>query len=183
MAVNRPARAMIDGLRRGRYPIGPDFWWDCPLAKLHFEDFEPGRTAEYGPRVVTREEIIAFAAQYDPQPMHLDEAAGQRSLLGGLGASGWHGCGIMMRMICDGFMLDSASMGAGAVEEVKWLHPIRPGDSLTLRYTVLDARASRSRPEMGIVRIRYEMFNAHGACVMTMVTPAMFGRRDPGAPA
>lgn len=153
-----------------------------PLTKLYFEDFEPGHTAEYGPRLVTREEIIAFAAQYDPQPMHLDEAAGQKSLLGGLGASGWHGCGIMMRMICDGFMLNSASMGAGGVEEVNWLRPIRPGDSLTLRLTVLDARTSKSRPELGIVRIRYEMMNAHGECVMTMVTPAMFGRRNPGTP-
>jgi acyl dehydratase len=151
------------------------------LAKLFFEDFKPDQTAEYGPRVVTREEIIAFAAQYDPQPMHLDEAAGQRSLLGGLAASGWHGCGIMMRMICDSFMLNAASMGAGSVEEVQWLRPIRPGDRLTLRYTVLDARASRSRPEMGIVRMRYEMFNAGGECVMTMVTPTLLGRRNPGA--
>jgi acyl dehydratase len=157
------------------------FWCAPLLAKLYFEDFQPGHTAEYGPRLVTREEIIAFAAQYDPQPMHLDEAAGQKSLLGGLGASGWHNCGIMMRMICDGYMLNSASMGAGGVEEVNWLRPIRPGDRLTLRLTVLDARASKSRPEMGIVRIRYEMTNAHRETVMTMVTPAMFGRRNPGA--
>lgn len=152
-----------------------------PLAKLYFEDFQPGHTAEYGPRLVTREEIIAFAAQYDPQPMHLDEAAGQKSLLGGLGASGWHSCGIMMRMICDGFMLNSASMGAGGVEEVRWLRPVRAGDRLTLRVTVLETRISKSRPDMGIVRIRYEMMNAHGECVMTMVTPAMFGRRPPEA--
>jgi len=147
------------------------------LARLYFEDFQPGYTAEYGPRLVTREEIIAFAAQYDPQPMHLDEVAAQKSMLGGLGASGWHSCGIMMRMICDGFMLDSASMGAGTVEEVRWQRPVRPGDRLTLRLTVLEARASKSRPDMGIVRIRYEMLNAHNECVMTMVTPAMFGRR------
>lgn len=154
-----------------------------PLAKLYFEDFQPGHTAEYGPRIVTREEIIAFAAQYDPQPMHLDEAAGQRSLLGGLGASGWHACGIMMRMICDAFMLNSASMGAGGVEEVQWLRPIRPGDSLTLRFAVLDVRASKSRPEMGIVRIHYELINGHSERVMTMVTPAMFARRRPEASA
>ena len=152
------------------------------LQKLYFEDFQPGNTAEYGPRLVTREEIIAFAAQFDPQPMHLDEAAGQKSLLGGLGASGWHGCGIMMRMICDSFMLNSASMGAGGVEEVQWKRPIRPGDQLTLRYTVLDARTSKSRADMGIVRMRYEMTNAHGETVMTMVTPALFGRRNPGTP-
>lgn len=181
MAVNRPQGDAIDGGCSGRYPISSRKQVSLPLAKLHFEDFTPGYRAEFGPRLVTREEIIAFAAQYDPQPMHLDEAAGQKSLLGGLAASGWHGCGIMMRMICDGFMLNSASMGAGTVEEVQWLRPIRPGDRLTLRLTILDARPSRSRPELGIVRIRYEMFNAHDECVMTMVTPAMFGRRHPGA--
>jgi acyl dehydratase len=182
MAVNRPEGATIDGGCSGRYPVSSGEQVSLPLAKLYFEDFKPGYTAQFGPRLVTREEIIAFAAQYDPQPMHLDEAAGQKSLLGGLGASGWHGCGIMMRMICDGFMLNSASMGAGTIEEVQWLRPIRPGDRLTLRLTILDARASRTRPELGIVRFRYEMFNAHEECVMTMVTPAMFGRRHPGAP-
>jgi acyl dehydratase len=182
MVVNRPGRANIDDAFAGRYPIGFLVQVRPLLAKLYFEDFQPGHTAEYGPRLVTREEIIAFAAQYDPQPMHLDEAAGQKSLLGGLGASGWHNCGIMMRMICDGFMLNSASMGAGGVEEVNWLRPIRPGDHLTLRLKVLETRASKSRPEMGIVRIRYEMLNGHGECVMTMVTPAMFGRRNPGSP-
>ena len=151
------------------------------MAKLHFEDFTPGQKAEYGPRLVTREEIVAFAAQYDPQPMHLDEEAGRKSLLGGLGASGWHSCGIMMRMICDGFMLNSSSMGAGGVEEVKWLRPIRPGDLLTLRTTVLETRASRSRSDMGIVRILFEMFNDRGEHVMSMVTPSLFGRRNAGA--
>lgn len=150
------------------------------LSKLHFEDFTPGRTIEHGPRPVTREEIVAFAAQYDPQPMHLDEEAGRNSMLGGLGASGWHSCGIMMRMICDGFMLNSASMGAGGVEDVKWLRPIRPGDQLTLRATVLDVRISRSRSDMGIVRFLFEMFNGHGERVMTMITPSMLGRRNPG---
>jgi acyl dehydratase len=174
---------MIDGRATGGYPVGVGFPVPLPLTKLYFEDFKPGQKAQYGPRLVTREEIIAFAAQYDPQPMHLDEAAGQKSLLGGLGASGWHSCGIMMRMICDGFMLNSASMGAGSVEEVKWLRPVRPGDRLMLHTTILDARTSHSRPEMGVVRILYEMFNAHDECVMTMVTPTMFGRRHPGAAA
>ena len=173
---------MIDGGGAGRYPIGFIDAVLQPLPKLYFEDFKPGETAKFGPRLVTREEIIAFAAQYDPQPMHLDEAAGQKSLLGGLGASGWHSCAIMMRMICDGFMLNSASMGAAGVEEVQWLRPVRPSDSLTLHRTILDTRTSRSRPEMGIVRIQYEMFNAHGECVMTMLAVALFGRRHQGAP-
>lgn len=151
------------------------------MSKLHFEDFTPGQTIEHGPRLVTREEIIAFAAQYDPQPMHLDEEAGRNSMLGGLSASGWHTSSIMMRMICDSFMLSSSSMGAGGVEEVKWLRPVRPDDKLTLRTTVLDARRSRSRPEMGIVRLQYELFNQHGDCVMIMTVPTMFGTRNPAA--
>jgi acyl dehydratase len=153
------------------------------LPTLYFEDFAPGQTIEHGPRLLTREEIVAFAAQYDPQPMHLDEEAGRNSLLGGLAASGWHGCSLMMRMICDAFILDAASMGAGSVEEVRWLKPIRPGDQLTLRGTVLDARASRTRPEMGIVRFQFEMSNARAEPVLTMVTPALLKRRDPEAPA
>ncbi len=152
------------------------------MAKFYYEDFTPGKTIEYGPRLITREEIIAFAAQYDPQPMHLDEEAGRNSLLGGLGASGWHSCGIMMRMICDAFLLDAASLGAGSVDEVQWLRPIRPGDRLTLRCIVLETRTSRSRPELGIVHTRHELYNAHGEHVMTMVAPQMLRRRNPGAP-
>jgi acyl dehydratase len=152
------------------------------LPKLYFEDFTPGQKIEHGPRLVTREEIVAFAALYDPQPMHLDEEAGRSSLLGGLGASGWHTSSILMRMICDSFLLDSTSMGAGGVEEVKWLKPVRPDDKLTLHTTVLDTRRSRSRPDMGIVRLQYELFNQHGDRVMIMVVPTMFGTRDPKVP-
>ncbi len=150
------------------------------LPTLYFEDFQSGLTFTHGPRVITREEIVAFAAQYDPQPMHLDEEAGRHSMLGGLGASGWHSCGIMMRMICDGFMLRAASMGAGGVEEVKWLRPVRPGDALTLHARVMDTRVSRSRPDMGIVRFMFELSNAHGERVMTMITPSMLKRRETG---
>ena len=153
------------------------------MPKYYFEDFTPGQTIEYGPRLITREEIVAFASQFDPQPMHLDEDAGRKSLLGGLGASGWHSCGIMMRMIYDAFLHDAASMGAGGVDEVRWLRPIRPGDRLTLRGTVIEGRVSRSRPEMGILSVRYELHNSHGEHVMTMVTPQMLYRRKSGAPA
>src|SRR5258707_1856880 len=97
---------------------------------LSFEDFPPGHFGTFGPRLVTREEILAFAAEFDPQPMHLDEEAARDTLLGGLSASGWHTCGLMMRMICDGFLLNSSSMGANAVEEVQWLKPVRPADQL-----------------------------------------------------
>ena len=152
------------------------------MPKYYFEDFTPGQTIEHGPRLITREEMVAFAAQFDPQPMHLDEDAGRNSLLGGLGASGWHSCGIMMRMIYDAFLHDAASMGAGGVDEVQWLRPIRPGDLLTLRGTVLESRVSRSRPEMGIVHVRYELYNAYGESVVMMLTPQMLYRRNPGTP-
>ncbi|GIK81656.1 MAG: hypothetical protein GHHEDOFH_02816 [Pseudorhodoplanes sp.] len=147
------------------------------MPKLYFEDFKPGVLGEFGPREVTREEIIAFAKEYDPQPMHLDEEAARQTMLGGLSASGWHTCGLMMRMLCDWFILDSASMGANAVDEVKWLRPVRPGDKLTLRTTVLDMRASRSRPEMGFISCLFELMNASRETVMEMRSSLIMSRR------
>jgi acyl dehydratase len=149
------------------------------VAEFHFEDFAPGSIAQYGPRTVTREEIVEFAAEFDPQPMHLDEEAARASMLGGLAASGWHTCALVMRMICDWFLLDAASMGAPGVDEVKWLRPVRPGDALTLRRTVIDTRVSNSRPEMGFVKFLYELVNQNGELVMTLTTPAMLRRRVP----
>jgi acyl dehydratase len=99
-------------------------------------------------------------------------------MLGGLCASGWHTCCLMMRMIADGFLLDSASMGAPGVDEVKWLSPVRPGDALTVRRTVLDKRTSQSRPEMGFVRLLLEILNQDSRTVMTLTTPMMILRRQ-----
>ena len=147
----------------------------------HWEDFNIGDVAVYGPRLVTREEIVAFAAEFDPQPMHLDEAAASALLLGGLAGSGWHSCALMMRMMADGFLLDSASMGAPGVEEVRWLKPLRPGTQVRLRVCVLDTRASKSRPEMGLTRIRYDLIDDAGTVITTMTSTMMLGRRNPGA--
>src|SRR3978361_503596 len=97
------------------------------MAKLHWEDFQPGAVALYGPRLVTREETLAFAAEFDPQPMHLDEAAAARSMLHGLSGSGWHLCSIVMRMMFDGFIGRTASLGSPGVNELRWLAPLRPG--------------------------------------------------------
>jgi acyl dehydratase len=152
---------------------------DAPVSKLHWEDFAVGSVATCGPRVVTREEIIAFAREFDPQPFHLDEEAGRASMLGGLCASGWHICCLMMRLIADGFLNHTTSMGAPGVDEVKWRLPLRPGDSITARITVTDKRASKSRPDMGFVRIAVELLNQSGACVMTLTTPMMMARREP----
>ena len=147
--------------------------------KLHWEDFQPGAVAVYGPRLVTREEIVAFAAEFDPQPMHLDETAASATLMGGLGASGWHSCCLMMRMIADGFVLNSSSMGAPGVDEVRWLKPLRPGTWIRLRSTVLESRASNSRPTVGLVKFRFEMLDEAETPVMTQVNTLMLGRRQP----
>src|SRR3954469_5693518 len=148
------------------------------VPQFHWEDFTPGRVFEHGPRRLPRDEMIAFAAEFDPQPMHLDAAAAEQTMLGGLAASGWYLCCILMRMSTDAFVLDSSSMGAPGVDEVRWLLPVRPDDELSLRATVLDTRASKSRPEMGFVRFEFELFNARGQRVMTLTTSLMMGRRQ-----
>jgi acyl dehydratase len=151
------------------------------LSKLYWEDFIDGSVAEFGSRLVTREEIIAFAAEFDPQPMHMDEEFARSTMLGGLAASGWHTCAIEMRMIVDGFMGDSDSMGSPGIDEVRWLKPVRPGDRLTLRRTILEARPLRSRPEWGLVRFRFELINQAGETVMRQENVNMFGRRQASA--
>ncbi|HZL39874.1 MAG TPA: MaoC family dehydratase [Pseudolabrys sp.] len=151
------------------------------MPKLHWEDFKPGAVTICGPRLVTREEIVAFAAEFDPQPMHLDEAAAAGTILGGLGASGWHTCCLMMRMITDGFLLNSNSMGAPGIEAVRWLAPLRPGTRIRVRSTVLETRASNSRPEMGLAKMNFEVLDDADAVVMTLITTFMLGRREPGA--
>jgi acyl dehydratase len=153
------------------------------MTKRYFEDFTPGLIIETGPRLVTREEIVAFAAEFDPQPMHLDEEAARASLLGGLAASGWHTCCLLMRMACDSFVLDSSSMGAPGVDEMKWLKPLRPGTNITLRTTVLDTRPSNSRPEMGFVKIRMDILDDDREPIMTLTNSMMMGRRAAGAAA
>jgi acyl dehydratase len=147
------------------------------MTTLTFEDFKPGHFGTFGPRRVTREEILAFAAEFDPQPMHLDEAAASRTMLKGLSGSGWHLCSVMMRMLCDGFIGRTASLGSPGVNEVRWLAPLRPDDELTLDVEVAEARASKSRPETGIVTFRNVVRNAAGQALCEMVSPIMVRRR------
>jgi acyl dehydratase len=147
------------------------------MTTLTFEDFPPGRFGTFGPRRVTREEILAFAAEFDPQPMHLDEEAAKLSLLKGLSASGWHLCSIMMRMMVDGFVGRAASLGSPGVNEVRWLAPLRPGDDLLLDVDVMEARVSRSRPATGVVMFRSTVRNAAGQVLCEMVSPIIVGRR------
>lgn len=149
------------------------------MPKYHFEDFRPGDVAIYGPRRVTRAEIVAFAAEFDPQPMHMDEAAASATLLGGLAASGWHVCAVLMRIIADSFVLDSSSMGGPGVEEVRWLKPLRPDTDVRVRSTVLETRVSNSRPHVGFVKFRFELVDANEMPIAEMVPTMMFGRRAP----
>ena len=151
--------------------------------KLHWEDFKPGDVAIYGPRRVTREEIVAFAAEFDPQPMHLDEAAASATLLGGLGASGWHMCCLMMRVLVDGLLTNAASEGAPGVDEVRWLKPLRPGTEIRVRTIALETRPSASRPQRGFVKFRFEVIDEQDAVLMDLVCSQMLVRREPGAPA
>jgi acyl dehydratase len=147
------------------------------MMTLAFEDFPPGRYGTFGPRHVTREEIIAFAVEFDPQPMHLDEEAAKRSMLKGLSGSGWHLCSIVMRMMFDGYIGRTASLGSPGVSELKWLAPFRPGDDLTLDVDVVEARVSRSRPETGIVTFKCGVRNAAGQALAEMVSPIIVKRR------
>jgi acyl dehydratase len=144
---------------------------------LAFEDFTPGHFGSFGPRHVTREEIIAFAAEFDPQPMHLDEEAAKRSLLKGLSGSGWHLCAIVMRMMFDGYIGRTASLGSPGVNEMRWLAPFRPGDDLTIDVDVTEARVSRSRPDTGIVTFKCRVRNAAGQVLAEMISPIMVQRR------
>jgi acyl dehydratase len=151
------------------------------VPKRYYEDYPEGWVGTFGPRAITREEIIAYASEFDPQPMHLDEEAAQQTMLGGLAASGWHVCCFMFRMMYDGFIAESASLGSPGVEEVKWLKPVRAEMPLTLRCTVLDKRVSKSRPGMGLAHILSELLDAGGTPVVTQTSTLLIARRHPDA--
>ena len=142
-----------------------------------FEDIALGERCGAGPIKVTREAIIAFAEMYDPQPFHLDEAAGAASLLGGLAASGWHTASVGMRLLFDGFIGHVASMGSPGLDEVRWLKPVRPGDQLTMRLMVTGVRASATRPDRGFVALAMDLQNAADDTVMTQTFTVMVQRR------
>ena len=144
----------------------------------YFEDFASGTRERYGSVTVSAEDIISFAREFDDQPMHVDARAAEQSLFGGLVASGWHSCCLMMRLMYDGFLCHSASLGAPGVRETKFLRPVRPGDTLTYEVTVQDKRASSSRPDLGLVGLHHELINQRGECVLTSENVMMI-RRDP----
>ncbi len=146
--------------------------------RLYWEDFTPGDVIEAERAPVTKEEILEFAAEFDPQPFHLDEAAAEASLLGGLCASGWHTSAMLMRMMCDAYVLDAASLGAPGVEEARWSKPVFVGDRLKGKATCLASRASASRPTMGLVQFLWEAFNQKGELVASLRSWSMLQRRE-----
>ena len=149
---------------------------------LHWEDFPAGTVLTSHTTTVEHDAVIDFARQFDPQPFHLDEDAAKHSMFGGLVASGWHTCGIAMRLMCDSYMLRSTNQGSPGLDELRWLQPVRPGDTLHLRTTVLDARAMRSKPHLGLIQCHWEVFNQHATCVLSMKGWSILGRRHKDAP-
>lgn len=145
--------------------------------KLFFEDFEIGRRFPLGPKPVTAEEIVAFATEFDPQPMHLDREAGEASILGGLAASGWHTSAMFMRMMIDSYLLNSHSQGAPGIDFLEWKKPVLAGDTLSGRSIVTEARALRSRPGIGMVKLRHEVENQRGDLVCLSENSIMFRMR------
>ena len=144
---------------------------------LYWEDFPVGQTRPYGPMTVSREAILDFARQWDPQPFHLDDAAAAASLFGRLAASGWHTAAMTMRMLCDAYLLEAASLGSPGIDQLRWHQPVHAGDVLHGELTVLSARASQSRPEMGLLQSRWQTWNQDRQLVLSMEGWSMFRRR------
>jgi acyl dehydratase len=149
---------------------------------LRFEDFTVGRKFSFGDHVISEEEIIEFAKEYDPQPMHTDPVAAKNDIMGGLIASGWHLCALAMRLVKDGLFHDTTSFGSPGVDEVQWRRPVRPNDRLTMDAEVLEARDSKSKPDRGIVRFRFNLFRSDIAgkrqLAITYTSPVMIRKRD-----
>ena len=139
------------------------------MTDRYFEDYVPGTTSEHGPIAVTETEVVEFAQRFDPQPFHVDAAAAATGPFGGLIASGWHTCALMMRLLAQEYLSPASSLGSPGIDELRWLRPVRPGDQLTLRATVEEARLSRSKPDRGLVRTRVELVDGGGAVVLRLL--------------
>ena len=141
---------------------------------MKFAKFHTGQLITAGPMVVTEAEVIAFASAYDPQWFHTDATAAAQGRFGGLIASGWHTCAMAMRLVADAALLDSESFASPGLAYVKWPHPVRPGDQLSLRATVLETRCARRQPHLGILRWRWQLFNAKGTEVLDLEATSLF---------
>ena len=145
----------------------------------HFEDYLPGAVFEYGEIPVTEAEIIEFARRFDPQYIHVDGERALQGPFGGLIASGWHTTAMMMRLIVDNFLPKSASLGSPGIDELRWLRPVRPGDVLSVRLSVLEATRSRSKPDRGVVRTLCEVLNQDRKVVMSLKAMNIIASRSP----
>ena len=149
--------------------------------KHYWEDMVVGQVRDLGNITPTREDIIAFARQFDPQPFHLDDAAAKDSIFGALSASGWHTCAMAMRLVVTNYLNETSSLGSPGIERIKWLKPVYPGDTLRLQSTVLETKPMSKRPDVGMTRSLWEMTNQHGDRVLHMESWGMFRRRSPAA--
>jgi acyl dehydratase len=143
----------------------------------YFEDFAAGEAIELGSHTVNEASILEFARAYDPQVFHVDPVRARQSIFGGLIASGWHTSSIFMRLLVDGVLGDAASLASPGVDELRWLVPVRPGDTLRGQLTIVDVRPSHSRGDRGIVRSRGELFNQDGQLVLSVLATNFIGRR------
>jgi acyl dehydratase len=158
---------------------GADF--AAPHDDRYFEDYLPGEVYSYGSVTLDEASIIEFARLYDPQPFHIDPVAAQDSIYGGLIASGWHTTSVMMRLLVDHVLSPASSLGSPGCDELRWLRPVRPGDSLSVRIEIVDGRRSRSNPDRGLVSCRLEVLNERDEIVMTMRTTLLLRVRNPEA--
>ena len=149
-----------------------------------YEDLNVGETRQYGNYQVTREEVIDFASKFDPQPFHLDDEAAAKTHFGRLAASGWHTTAMMMRMNVDNWAEDQqASLGSPGIDELRWIKPVFPGDTLRCETTLLEKRRSKSRRDMGLLKSRTELYNQNDEIVMTLIANGLVKVRNPDADA
>lgn len=165
-----PSRLPTAALSEADFAVG--------IEDRYFEDYQVGAVYEYGYVTLDEAEIVAFALRFDPQPMHIDPQFAAAGPFGGVIASGWHTAGVLMRMIADHYLSKVASLASPGIDELRWPAPVRPGDSLKLRATVVEARLSRSKPDRGLVRTHAELLNQDGSVVLSLVAMNLLLRRD-----
>ena len=148
--------------------------FSAPITDRYFEDYRPGFVGEYGSITVSQEEIVEFARRFDPQTFHTDPIRAARGPFGGLIASGWHTSALMMRLYADHFVSKVAGLGSPGIDELRWRRPVRPGDTLSIRVTILEARRSSSKPDRGLVRVQIEVLNQDKEIVMSLKAMTLF---------
>jgi acyl dehydratase len=148
------------------------------MPRYAFEDFSVGEVIACGSRTVTEDEIVSFARQFDPQPFHVDAEAGKRSIYGSLIASGWHTMAMCMRLACDAYIIDSTSAGSPGIDALRWLRPVRAGDTIRLDMITLEKKPSASKPDRGVVTTDWRVYNQHDELVLTMRGMGIYLKRE-----